>query len=70
MQDDAGEAGIDLAVDTGFARIVLAPAALADGVRHILVLEPTGVRLHRGRRRQRAEAAAASKAARKKGSRK
>jgi rod shape-determining protein MreC len=31
---------VDRKVDTGFARIMLAPAALPDGVRHVLVLEP------------------------------
>jgi|SRR5664280_760741 len=38
-------AGVDRKVDSGFARIVLAPAASPDGVRHVLVLEPTGVQL-------------------------
>ena len=33
---------VDRKVDSGFARIVLAPAALPDGVRHVLVLEPLG----------------------------
>jgi rod shape-determining protein MreC len=32
-------------VDTGFARITLALAAPADGVRHVLVLEPLGLQL-------------------------
>jgi rod shape-determining protein MreC len=36
---------IDPQADTGFARIVLAPAAKADGVRHVMVLEPVGVQL-------------------------
>ncbi|HEY0857708.1 MAG TPA: rod shape-determining protein MreC [Albitalea sp.] len=31
---------VDRKVDTGFARVALAPAAQADGVRHVLVLEP------------------------------
>jgi rod shape-determining protein MreC len=63
-------AKVDRKIDTGFARIVLAPAALADGVRHILVLEPTGVRLPPRPQAAASEAAAASKAAGKKGSRK
>ncbi len=36
---------VDRKVDSGFARILLKPAALPDGVRHVLVLEPTGVQL-------------------------
>jgi rod shape-determining protein MreC len=36
---------VDRKVDSGFARIVLTPAALPDGVRHVLVLEPIGVQL-------------------------
>jgi rod shape-determining protein MreC len=36
---------VDRKVDSGFARIVLAPAAKPDGVRHVLVLEPVGVQL-------------------------
>lgn len=31
--------------DSGFARVVLQPAARADGVRHVLVLEPIGLQL-------------------------
>jgi rod shape-determining protein MreC len=31
--------------DGGFARVLLAPAAALDGLRHVLVLEPTGVQL-------------------------
>jgi rod shape-determining protein MreC len=38
-------AGVDRRQDAGFARIVLAPAAVPDGVRHVLVLEPTGLQL-------------------------
>ena len=38
-------AKVDRKVDSGFARIALAPAAPPDGVRHVLVLEPTGVQL-------------------------
>ena len=36
---------VDRKVDSGFARILLKPAASPDGVRHVLVLEPTGVQL-------------------------
>jgi rod shape-determining protein MreC len=36
---------VDRKVDSGFARIVLAPAASADGVRHVLVLEPVGLQM-------------------------
>jgi rod shape-determining protein MreC len=36
---------VDRKVDTGFARIVLAPAALPDSVRHVLVLEPIGLQM-------------------------
>jgi len=41
----ASVAKIDRKIDSGFARIVLLPAAHSDGVRHVLVLEPTGARL-------------------------
>ena len=36
---------VDRKVDSGFARIALTPAASPDGVRHVLILEPTGVQL-------------------------
>jgi rod shape-determining protein MreC len=36
---------VDRKAESGFARIVLAPAAPPDGVRHVLVLEPVGVQL-------------------------
>lgn len=36
---------VDRKVDTGFARIALAPTATADGVRHVLVLEPLGLQM-------------------------
>ena len=36
---------VDRKVDTAFARIVLAPTAQSDGVRHVLVLEPLGVQM-------------------------
>jgi rod shape-determining protein MreC len=38
-------ASIDRKLDAGFARILLAPVAMADSVRHVLVLEPTGAQL-------------------------
>ena len=38
-------ASIDRKLDSGFARILLAPVAMSDSVRHVLVLEPTGVQL-------------------------
>jgi rod shape-determining protein MreC len=37
--------GVDRKVDSGFARIVLAPAANPDGARHVMVLEPVGLQL-------------------------
>lgn len=36
---------VERRAESGFARILLAPAARADGVRHVLVLEPTGLQL-------------------------
>jgi rod shape-determining protein MreC len=36
---------VDRKVDTGFARVALAPMASPDGVRHVLVLEPLSVQL-------------------------
>lgn len=36
---------VDRKVDGGFAKVLLAPAALADGVRHVLVLEPLGLQM-------------------------
>ena len=36
---------VDRKVDTGFARIALAPVASADGVRHVLVLDPIGLQM-------------------------
>jgi rod shape-determining protein MreC len=38
-------AKVDRRNDSGFARILLQPAANADGVRHVLVLEPLGVQM-------------------------
>ncbi len=38
-------ASVDRKLDSGFARILLAPVACADSVRHVLVLEPTGAQL-------------------------
>jgi len=63
-------AKIDRKIDTGFARIVLQPVASPDGVRHVLVLEPTGVRLPPRPQAAASEAAATSKPAGKKGARK
>ncbi len=61
---------IDRKIDSGFARIVLTPAAQSDGVRHVLVLEPTGARLPPRPQPAASESAAAGKAVVKKGSRK
>jgi rod shape-determining protein MreC len=36
---------VDRKLDSGFAHIVLAPAASSDGVRHVMVLEPVGLQL-------------------------
>jgi rod shape-determining protein MreC len=36
---------VDRKVDTGFAKVVLAPMASPDGVRHVLVLEPLSVQM-------------------------
>lgn len=36
---------VERKVDSGFARILLAPTASPDGVRHVLVLEPVGVQM-------------------------
>jgi len=66
----ASVAKIDRKIDTGFARIVLAPAASPDGVRHVLVLEPTGVRLPPRPEAAASEAASASKPVGKRGARK
>ncbi len=38
-------ASVDRRVDSGFARVLLAPAAGIDGVRHVLVLEPLSAQL-------------------------
>lgn len=38
-------ASVERRVESGFARILLEPAARADGVRHVLVLEPVGLQL-------------------------
>lgn len=54
---------IDPKADTGFARIVLVPAAQADGVRHVMVLEPVGVQLPPRSEVAQAAAMAASKPA-------
>lgn len=36
---------VDRKFDTGFAKVMLAPLANADGVRHVLVLEPLGLQM-------------------------
>ncbi len=36
---------VERQAEGGFARVLLAPTAVADGVRHVLVLEPLGVQL-------------------------
>ena len=66
----ASVAKIDRKIDSGFARIVLMPAALSDGVRHVLVLEPTGARLPPRPQAAASESAPASKPGAKKGGRK
>ena len=66
----ASVAKIDRKIDSGFARIVLVPTAQSDGVRHVLVLEPTGVRLPPRPQPAASESASAAKAAAKKGARK
>jgi len=66
----ASVAKIDRKIDSGFARIVLMPAAQSDGVRHVLVLEPTGARLPPRPQAAASEAASASKPGGKKGGRK
>ncbi len=38
-------ASVERRVESGFARVLLAPAAQADGVRHVLVLEPLALQL-------------------------
>jgi len=63
-------AKIDRKIDTGFARIVLQPVASPDGVRHVLVLEPTGVRLPPRPQAAASEVAATASKAGKKGARK
>jgi rod shape-determining protein MreC len=61
---------VDRKVDSGFARILLTPAASADGVRHVLVLEPTGAQMPPRPQPAASEASAASKATAKKAVRK
>ena len=52
---------VERRVESSFARVLLAPVAAADGVRHVLVLEPSGVQLPP---RPEPEPAPSSKAAR------
>ena len=66
----ASVAKIDRKIDSGFARIVLMPAALSDGVRHVLVLEPTGARLPPRPQASASEARRRAKPGAKKGGRK
>jgi len=66
----ASVAKIDRKIDSGFARIVLMPAAQSDGVRHVLVLEPTGARLPPRPQTAASDSAAPSKPGAKKGGRK
>ena len=40
-------ANVERRVESGFARILLTPTALADGVRHVLVLQPLAAQLPR-----------------------
>lgn len=61
---------VDRKVDSGFARIVLRPTAEADGVRYVMVLEPTGVRLPPRPQAASEPASAAAAKATKKGNRK
>ena len=64
-------AKVDRKIDSGFARIVLAPEAHPDGVRFVLVLEPTGARLPpRPQAAASENASSASRPAGKKGARK
>jgi len=63
-------AKIDRKIDSGFARIVLMPAAQSDGVRHVLVLEPTGARLPPRPQGAASESASVSTKPSKKGGRK
>ncbi len=41
----ASVVSVDRKLDSGFARILLRPSALSDGVRHVLVLEPIGLQM-------------------------
>jgi rod shape-determining protein MreC len=36
---------VERRAESGFARILLTPSASADGVRHVLVLEPMGLQM-------------------------
>ncbi|MEP7139312.1 MAG: rod shape-determining protein MreC [Caldimonas sp.] len=61
---------VDRKIDSGFARILLAPDAQPDGVRYVLVLEPTGARMPPRPQAAASESASASRPAGKKGTRK
>jgi rod shape-determining protein MreC len=56
---------VDRKVDSGFARIVLTPTAMPDGVRHVLVLEPIGLQLPARPEAAASESASAKGVARK-----
>jgi rod shape-determining protein MreC len=60
-------AAVDRKADSGFARILLAPLATSDGVRHVLVLEPLGLQMPT---RPEAPADAASRPSGRRGGRK
>jgi len=61
---------VDRKVDTGFARVMLAPAALPDGVRHVLVLQPLGLQMPPRPEPQPDDSKTPGKAAPKKGGKK
>ncbi|MEO7151392.1 MAG: rod shape-determining protein MreC [Burkholderiaceae bacterium] len=63
-------ASIDRKIDSGFARILLTPAAPPDGVHHVLVLEPLGLQLPPPPQEPSPEDAKKAAAAAKKGPRK
>ncbi|MEO7115359.1 MAG: rod shape-determining protein MreC [Caldimonas sp.] len=63
-------AKVDRKIDTGFAHIILAPEAPPDGVRYVLVLEPTGLRLPPRPQAAASESGSAGRSAGKKGARK
>src|SRR4029453_6977320 len=56
---------VERKVDTGFAKVVLAPMASPDGVRHVLVLEPLSVQMPTSPEPQPEDAKGAAKASKK-----